>query len=52
MPGTVGPIGFGAGIQATSISGGFAHTCARLDNGTVRCWGEGDNGRLGYRNTL
>ncbi len=48
MPGTIGPVGFGAGIEATSISAGFDHTCARLDDGTVRCWGSGPDGRLGY----
>jgi len=27
---------------------GDRHTCARLDDGNVRCWGYGGNGRLGY----
>jgi len=26
---------------------GFSHTCARLSDGTVRCWGRNDDGRLG-----
>lgn len=26
---------------------GFAHSCALLEDGTVRCWGEGSSGRLG-----
>ncbi len=29
------------------IAAGASHTCARLQSGEVRCWGNGDNGRLG-----
>ena len=47
-PGTVGPVDLGAGRGATAISLGARHTCARLDDGGVRCWGYGGNGRLGY----
>ena len=50
-PGSVGPVSLGAGRTAVAIAAGGAHTCALLDNGTVRCWGEGDFGRLGYANT-
>ena len=50
-PGSVGPVDLGAGRSATAISAGQAHTCALLDNGTVRCWGDGTFGRLGYGNT-
>ena len=45
------PIALGAGRTATAISAGEAHTCAVLDNGAVRCWGFGGNGRLGYDST-
>ena len=34
------------------IATGSAHTCVLISDGTVRCWGEGDNGRLGYNNEL
>src|SRR5690606_17103178 len=27
------------------------HTCALLDTGKVRCWGNGQNGKLGYGST-
>ena len=33
------------------IAAGTAHTCALLESGAVRCWGEGANGRLGYGDT-
>ncbi len=32
----------------TALVAGAAHTCARLTDGTVACWGAGANGRLGY----
>ena len=50
-PGTVGPVDLGAGHTARAISAGEDHTCAILDDGTVRCWGFGGAGRLGYGNT-
>ena len=31
----------------TRISARFEHTCALLDDGTMRCWGAGSLGRLG-----
>ncbi len=49
-PDTVGPVNLGAGRIATAVSAGSRHTCARLDDGHVRCWGYGVNGRLGYCN--
>ncbi|MDQ3716609.1 MAG: hypothetical protein M3381_11445 [Actinomycetota bacterium] len=49
-PGSAGPVDLGAGRTATAISAGELHTCARLDDGSVRCWGEGLTGRLGYCN--
>src|SRR5262245_61938694 len=40
-------VDLGAGRTATAIAAGFEHTCALLDNATVKCWGEGSQGRLG-----
>ncbi|MDH3755064.1 MAG: hypothetical protein OEU32_14435 [Acidimicrobiia bacterium] len=50
-PGAFGPVSLGAGRTAVAITAGTIHTCALLDNGTVRCWGFGGQGRLGYGNT-
>ena len=30
------------------IAIGFRHTCARLEDGRVKCWGRNDYGQLGY----
>ena len=46
-PASAGPVDLGAGRTATAISAGDFHTCALLDDATVRCWGFGANGRLG-----
>ena len=50
-PGTAGPVDLGAGRTAKAITAGDAHVCGLLDDGTVRCWGLGANGQLGYGNT-
>ena len=39
------------GGEVKQVSTGDAHTCALLTNGSVRCWGYGAEGRLGYSNT-
>ena len=41
---------FGSGARATQISVGQKFACAVLDDGTVKCWGEGADGRLGTGN--
>ncbi|MDD5309780.1 MAG: hypothetical protein PHU25_20885 [Deltaproteobacteria bacterium] len=39
------------GGRVVEVSAGYMHTCALLTEGRVRCWGWGQNGRLGYGNT-
>ncbi|NDE60145.1 MAG: hypothetical protein EB010_12155, partial [Acidimicrobiia bacterium] len=40
-------VDLGTGRTATSMSAGYSHTCAILDNGRVKCWGLNDWGQLG-----
>lgn len=37
----------GLGAPATSISAGAKHSCARLNTGVVKCWGDNGFGQLG-----
>ena len=39
-------VDLGAGRTAISLSLGFSHTCAILDDNSVKCWGR-NNGQLG-----
>jgi alpha-tubulin suppressor-like RCC1 family protein len=38
------------GEAAAQITAGAFHTCALLQSGAVRCWGDGTHGKLGYGN--
>ncbi len=48
-PASVGDIDLGD--AAVQLSAGTYHTCARMEGGAIRCWGNGGYGRLGYGNT-
>ena len=50
-PATAGPVDLGTGRTAVEVAAGAVHTCALLDNGAVRCFGFGGDGRLGYGTT-
>jgi alpha-tubulin suppressor-like RCC1 family protein len=39
------------GERVVQLSAGWRHTCARLSDGSVKCWGLGLHGQLGYGNT-
>lgn len=45
------PIALGEGRTATALALSSAHTCALLDDDSVKCWGLGASGRLGYGDT-
>lgn len=38
--------------RASAVAAGFAHTCALLDDGDVRCWGANEHGQLGDGSAL
>ena len=40
-------VDLGSGRTAIAVALGKAHTCAIMDNGNVKCWGENENGQLG-----
>ena len=54
-PGEMGdnlpPVDLGTGRTATAIAAGGFHTCALLDNATVKCWGYNSSGELGLEGT-
>ncbi|DAC19080.1 MAG TPA: hypothetical protein HA276_00610, partial [Candidatus Poseidoniaceae archaeon] len=40
-------VDLGTGRTAVAVSTGHIHTCAILDDGSLKCWGSDDDGRLG-----
>ena len=44
-------VDLGTGKTAKQIASGGSHTCAILNDDTVKCWGDGRYGRLGYGGT-
>lgn len=47
---TVPPGDVNVGGPVLQVAGGDLHTCALLATGTVKCWGYGNYGQLGYGN--
>ena len=44
-------VDLGTGRTAVSIACGYEHTCAVLDDGSVKCWGDNPAGQLGQGDT-
>ncbi len=45
-------VDFGTSLKAVDLVAGYAHNCALLNNGQVKCWGLNAQGQLGYGDTL
>jgi hypothetical protein len=48
---TLEAIDFGGGRTATAVTTGILYSCALLDDATLRCWGNGNDGQLGQDST-
>lgn len=44
-------VNVGTGKVAVQVSAGDSHTCARFNDGSVKCWGDNTFGKLGYGDT-
>jgi alpha-tubulin suppressor-like RCC1 family protein len=51
-PHLLSAIDLGTGRTVSSISVGYGHVCAILDNATVKCWGYNLVGNLGYGDSV
>jgi alpha-tubulin suppressor-like RCC1 family protein len=49
-PASVGTVDLGA-MKALTLTAGLKHTCAKLDNNKLRCWGSGHYGAIGSGST-
>lgn len=51
MGAALGAVSLGTGRTPLAIAAGKSHTCAVLDNSTLKCWGQNTYGQLGQGNT-
>lgn len=45
------PVDLGTNEVATAIAAGWSYSCALLEGGRIKCWGENDYGQLGLGDT-
>ena len=45
-------VNLGTGKTATFLAAGYGHTCAILNDGTIKCWGYNHSGQLGRGDTM
>ena len=45
-------VNVGSNLKALEVVGGMSHTCARLNNGQIKCWGSNGSGQLGLGDTV
>jgi alpha-tubulin suppressor-like RCC1 family protein len=50
-PDPTATVNLGTGRTAVQIVAGYNHTCAQLDDGSIKCWGYNNYGQLGYEDT-
>jgi alpha-tubulin suppressor-like RCC1 family protein len=51
MGASLAAVSLGTGRIAVEITAGYSHTCALLDDGSVKCWGNGAAGQIGQGDT-
>jgi len=51
MGGNLPPVNLGSGRSAKALAAGGYHTCALLDDDSVKCWGQNGYGQLGLGDT-
>lgn len=45
-------VNLGSGQTISALSAGNLHTCALLNSGLIKCWGDNQNGKLGLGDTI
>ncbi len=45
-------VSLGSAVRVRGLSLGYTHSCARLDDSSLKCWGSNESGQLGLGDTL
>ena len=48
---SISTVNLGTGRTVTALAAGYYHSCAKLDNGDLKCWGYNNYGQLGIDST-